>query len=108
MWNFVPMRKPCDPPENRPSVSSATSCPNPAPINAEEGFNISSASVISLNGHTWHSWTATRTFISNNDDSFFSLLYLPFFQSLNKQFFAVVTLFISCATITIELPLQFL
>jgi hypothetical protein len=35
------MRKPWEPPEKRPSVSNATSWPSPAPINADEGFNIS-------------------------------------------------------------------
>jgi hypothetical protein len=35
------MRKPWEPPEKRPSVSNATSWPSPAPINADDGFNIS-------------------------------------------------------------------
>ena len=38
MW---PMMKPCEPPEKRPSVSSATSLPSPAPMMAEVGVSIS-------------------------------------------------------------------
>ena len=33
--------KPCEPPEKRPSVISATSLPKPAPMMAEVGVSIS-------------------------------------------------------------------
>lgn len=36
-----PMMKPCDPPENLPSVMRATSLPRPSPIMTEVGVSIS-------------------------------------------------------------------
>jgi hypothetical protein len=38
---MCPMMKPCEPPEKRPSVSSATSLPSPAPMIADVGVSIS-------------------------------------------------------------------
>lgn len=88
-----PIRKPWEPPENRPSVIRAQEFPRPAPMRAEEGLSISfSVSHLpyiecikgGMGGRTRHTGTTLRSSVTDNHHGLILLLNLIALQGSNE------------------------